>query len=305
MSSTESSLALSTTTAAAGRHLYGMGVTALGVFILSFEAVLVRLAATSGWNVAFWRGVFITLALALLLLWREGGAGFRVFRRGLAPWLCAFLFGTSGFFFVLSLTLTKAANTVVLASSAPIFAALLSWLWLRERVPLRTWIAIAVAFAGVVLVFAGSMSGDGWLGNLCALVPALSLGGTFTVLRRHPDLPRMPLVWGGGVVTALFALPLAEPLTLSWSGYAAVALQGGLVLPASMVLMAVGTRYLSAPEVSLFLLIEATLGPVWVWLAVGEQPPALTFVGGAMILVTLAVHAWLGAVRTQSTLQPR
>ncbi len=274
-------------------HLLGSGITAAGVFVLSFEALLVRIADTSGWNAAFWRGSLMMVMMLFVVLWRHGPSGFRVFRRQPAAWVCGGLYGLSGFCFVSSLAHTAVANTVVLASSAPLFAALLTRVWLREAVAARTWLAIAVAFCGVAVVFAGSMSTGGWVGDVFALGAAFSLGSNFSVMRRHPGLPRFPLVFLGGAVTALLALPLADPLSLSPQGYLALALLGMVVIPIAYVGMAEGTRYLSSPEVSLFLLVEAALAPVWVWWVMGELPPRLTVLGGGLILGVLVLHAVL------------
>src|SRR5699024_8260928 len=77
-------------------------------------------------------------------------------------------------------------------------------------------------------------------------------------------------------------------------GYAALGVMGLLQMPAAMVLFATATRYLPSAEVALFILIESVMGPIWVWLVLGEVPPRLTFVGGTLILLTVAVHAVLG-----------
>src|SRR5699024_5390972 len=85
-----------------------------------------------------------------------------------------------------------------------------------------------------------------------------------------------------------------QPLSLELSSYAALGVMGLVQMPAAMVLFATATRYLPSAEVALFILIESVLGPIWVWLVVGEVPPPLTFVGGAVILLTVAIHAVLG-----------
>jgi drug/metabolite transporter (DMT)-like permease len=98
---------------------------------------------------------------------------------------------------------------------------------------------------------------------------------------------------------ALVAFPMAQPFGLPWQSYAVLAVMGMVQMPVALVLMAVGTRYLPAPEVSLYLLVEAVLAPVWVWLAVGEAPPWATFLGGAVIIATLAIHSWLSLMTAQ------
>lgn len=276
-------------------HIRGMGLTGLGVLVLSFEAMLVRVSGAGGWEAAFWRGAMLTIVLGAVLLVRDGRRPFRVFvEGGVAAWACAFLFGASGFCFILSLGYTKVANTVVLASCTPVFAALLSRFWLREPVPLRTWIAIAIALAGVAVVFSGSLGAGNWRGDLIALGAAVCMGTNLTILRRHRDMPRSALVWGSGIATVMLALPVAAPFTLTPVGYLSLALLGGVVIPTAQILMGVGTRYLSSPEVSLFLLVETVMGPLWVWFAVRELPPALTVAGGALIVGTLVVHGYLG-----------
>ena len=269
-------------------------IVGAGVLAISFDAVLIRLAAADGWTVAFWRGGFIALSVGVL----AAVAGCR-FRAGLAghggaATASSFLFAATGLLFVLSVMHTRAANTVVIVSAAPLFAAFFTRVFLAEVVHPRTWMAIGAAFAGVVVVFYGSLGGGGWLGDSLALLAAVLFAANHTLLRRYPDLPRLPLVCASGLLTALLALPFAQPFDLGWHSYGWLALMGLVQMPTAMVLMAVGTRYLPAPEVGLFLLLEALLGPLWVWLGVGEEPPAATFAGGVLIVATLGAHAWLG-----------
>jgi drug/metabolite transporter (DMT)-like permease len=72
-----------------------------------------------------------------------------------------------------------------------------------------------------------------------------------------------------------------------------LALSGLAQMPVAMVLVSVGTRFLPPPEVTLLLLIETLLGPIWVWQAVGEVPGRATLLGGSLILVTLIIHSYL------------
>ena len=74
---------------------------------------------------------------------------------------------------------------------------------------------------------------------------------------------------------------------------------GGIVLPVSFTLITIGPRYLPAPEVSLILLTETILGPIWVWLALNEVPQATTLVAGALIISTLAVHTFMSLWATR------
>lgn len=275
-------------------HSRGIVIAAVGVVVLSFDAILVRLTAASGWDIVFWRGWLICTALGAYMLIRHQPVSLPATRR---QWAAAafitVLYGVDTSLFVFAVTLTTVANTVVLLSCSPFFAAIFSWIFLGERVRLRTWVAIAAAMGGVTLVFSGSLELGTSPGDLLALLLAIFVGVTMTVLRSVPDLPRTPLVCGAGAVAGLMAWPLADPLALPAAAYGWLAVMGLVQMPVASVLLMTATRYLPAPEVSLFLLIETVLGPLWVWLALGEEPPALTLLGGAVILGAIAVHSWL------------
>lgn len=287
----------------AGRQLRGMGIAALGILVLSFDSLLVRISGAGAWEIVFWRGLLVALSLGAITLVSRRSEAAALVRQGGAPALaCVLLFGIDSALFVLSVMHTRVANTVVILSAAPLFAGLFTWLFLREGVAPRTWAAIAAAVAGVLLVFAGSVNLGGLTGDALALTAAVLAAANLTVLRRFPYLPRIPMVAASGLITALIAVPFAEPLVLGAQAYAALAVMGLVQMPAAMVLMAVATRYLSAPEVSLFLLVETVLAPVWVYLAVGEEPPPLTFAGGALILAAIAVHSWLSLRRAGSVI---
>ncbi|MGB5406239.1 MAG: EamA family transporter, partial [Thiogranum sp.] len=95
----------------------------------------------------------------------------------------------------------------------------------------------------------------------------------------------------GGLLMALITLPLATPLQLPWSSYGWLAISGLSQMPLAIFLMTIGTRFLPAAEVSLFLLLETVMAPIWVWLVLGEVPPAKTLAGGGLILLTLILHS--------------
>jgi drug/metabolite transporter (DMT)-like permease len=275
-------------------HARGMAIVSLGIFVLSFDALMVRLADTSAWNVIFWRGVFIFFALATYDGLVQRGKGLRIFTSMLGPSLMAGLIAGVGLaLFPLSIMHTAVANTVVILTTTPFFAALFTRLLLGEPVARRTWLAIITVGFGVGWIFSGSLSGDGLVGDVLALCAAALFGYNITYLRGHPDLPRIPVVAASGIISATLMVPLASPLDVSESGLQVLALSGLAQMPLAMVLVSVGTRFLPPPEVTLLLLIETLLGPIWVWQAFGEVPGRATLLGGSLILVTLIVHSYL------------
>ncbi|MES9965376.1 MAG: DMT family transporter [Candidatus Sedimenticola sp. 20ELBAFRAG] len=274
-------------------HTTGAITVTLGVLILSFDALLIRLADAPAWDVVFWRGAFMAFSLFLVISFqKQRNSMQRFISFGWTALFTALLQGVGSALFVLAVSHTSVANTVVLIATAPLFAAIASHFFLKERVHLRTWISCVIVVLGVGLVFSSAIELEQNTGNIYAILAAMTLGGNLTILRRHHDLPRMPVVAVSGIVTALLALPLSAPLLLSTESYAWLALMGVVQMPIALVLITSGTRYLTSPEVSLFLLMETLFGPIWVWLVLGETVSRQTLVGGMIIIGTLVIYSW-------------
>ena len=137
--------------------------------------------------------------------------------------------------------------------------------------------------------------------------PACSLCFAYfmVLLRKAGDVDSTPAVGVSGLFTALLALPLvfltgegtAAILSLDAAQWGWIALGSLVVLPLSFGLISIGPRYLPAAEVSLLILLEAVLGPFWVWLVLDEHPTTAALIGGVVVLATLALHSLWGLRR--------
>ncbi|OQX37664.1 MAG: EamA family transporter [Candidatus Sedimenticola endophacoides] len=275
-------------------HGTGIALAVAGVLILSFDALLIRLSGTDSWTISFWRGAFLFLSLTAVQFvygWRETRP--LLLRHWKMVALLALLYGIGGALFVASISFTSTANTVVILSSSAFFAALFSRLLMNERVRPRTWIAIGASITGVLVVFSGSFGKFNLLGDILALVLAANMGLLLSLMRRCSHLPRIPIIALSGLAMLTLALPFAHPGAVTLPGLGWLALMGLVQIPLAAVLLMNATRYLSSPEVSLFLLIETVLGPLWVWGVQGEQPPGNTLLGGLFVIGAIAVHSLL------------
>ncbi|MGL1832230.1 DMT family transporter [Rhodocyclaceae bacterium SMB388] len=272
----------------------GIGIASIGVLVLSFDALLIRLANASEWNVVFWRGWLMMLSIGVAILVTRQRIRLPATRLALAgaAAICM-LYGLNSALFVYSISHTSTANTVVILASAPLFAALFSWLFLRERISTRTLFAIVMAITGVCVIFVGSLDAPRWRGDLAAVTIAVTMGASLTLLRRFPDMPRLPLIALSGAVAGMIAIPFAEPLSLAAASYGWLALMGLVQIPLATLMIMIAPRYLPSAEVGLFLLIETVLGPFWVWLVISEQVPDDTLLGGIIILAAIAMNSWL------------
>jgi drug/metabolite transporter (DMT)-like permease len=109
-------------------------------------------------------------------------------------------------------------------------------------------------------------------------------------VRRFPGISSFAAISTGGLLTAILILPLAAPLSVSQADMGYLLIMGLYMLPVATALLFLGPRYIPAPEVGLLLLLESILGPVWVWLALGEQPGNSTLLGGVIVLSTLVIN---------------
>ena len=282
----------------AGQHILGITFALVGVLVLSPDALLIRLIEADRATLLFWRallqGTTLTLVLALMYRGRLPGMIMDMGRTGI---IATVVFATTMILFVSSITLTAAANTLFIMATAPLFAALISWLFMGERVALRTWVAIVSALVGVGIILGGGVGvgGGSLLGNVLGVGAALSLATQLSIARHARAVNLVPALAAGMVlVTAIAWSTYAEPLDLGPGDPFWLFLLGVIVLPIAFGLLTLAPRYVASPEVSLIMQLEAVLGPIWVWMGVGEVPPTATFIGGAIVLVTLVVHSSLG-----------
>jgi drug/metabolite transporter (DMT)-like permease len=263
----------------------------------STGGIFVRnVASADGWEIVFWRSVFMVAFLfAVLAWWHRGAVWSKIAAVGTAGVLSGALLAATFFFFILSLMRNTAANTFVLMSTGPFFVAVFGWIFLRERVPLRTWLAIGVALAGITLMFADGLEAGRSIGNLLALGVPTAFALNVVVLRRmHAGVDMVPAVMIAGLISIAVALPFALPLDPNPRDLAVLAPMGFLQLGLGCLLMTKATRYLTAGEVGLLSLIETILAPLWVWIGVGERPTELALAGGVIVFGALVANEWVG-----------
>jgi drug/metabolite transporter (DMT)-like permease len=275
-------------------HARGLALAVTGILILAPDSLLIRLITVDHWSLLFWRGLmtFITLTLLLFYNYRRGTLA-RFQAIGGVGLVVALLFALNTSLFVISIRHTAVANTLVLLSAAPLFAAVFSSLFLREHAPLRTWIATLIGVASITLIMADNRGATNLIGDGAALALTINMAAILTLLRYMRSNNAVPIVALSGLLLALAMLLPSQPFSLSGSDWVYMSLLGFVVIPFSFALLLTAPRYLPAPEVGLVFLLETILGPFLVWLVLGEEPPVATLVGGVVLVTTLVGHAAL------------
>jgi drug/metabolite transporter (DMT)-like permease len=237
------------------------------------------------------RAVFAAIALfALVVVMERRGtvAAFRSMgRSGVA--MAVFLAISSGTF-LLALNHTTVANVLFMQAAAPMMAALLGWALLSERIDGRTWVALALAGAGVVLMAAGSFDAGAAAVGLPFLMTA-SFAAVIVIARHRRDVSMMPATCASQVLVVLACLPFVALGSASDSDWAILAALGVGQMGLGLAFLTIGARLIPPAQVAIISLLEVVLGPLWVWLAYDERPGASTLAGGAIVVAAVLVQA--------------
>lgn len=243
------------------------------------------------WQYLFYRGMTVAVLLLIYLLTREGLAVVDHFKRiGLAELIgaCGLVAAFSGY--ILSITVTTAANTLFMLAAAPFIAAFLGIVLLQERVRLITWAAMIIAFLGIgVMVLEGLESGN-LFGGLIALVSALGFAVFSVSLRYRRQSPKFTTIALAGILCALVTLfiifidndTLAMPFRNVY-----LSILHGIIVGFGLILYSMGSKILPAAQLTLLSMVEVVGGVLWVYLpifGIHEVPSVLTVIGGVIVL---------------------
>ena len=269
----------------------GLLITTLGVLFVVPDSLFVRLITAEPMVVAFWRSLVSGLLIALALLVTGGFKAFSVIlQMGGLGWLYCAAIGSTSPAFVLAVSNTSVANVVFIFAAIPVFAAFLSWIFLKEPVTRRlilTMIGVGVGLA--IIAFGGEEGGLAhWSGDAFALYVAFAYAGALTILRGLKDLSMVPAIPVGYLLSALVIALFIDPFG-QWNGNINLYAAHGFFIALATCGLTLGPRYISSPEVSLLILLESILAPLLVWVVLGENPGQATLVGGAIVIATLTV----------------
>jgi drug/metabolite transporter (DMT)-like permease len=272
-------------------HRRGVLLVAAGSLLLSPDSMLLRLMAASPWTILFFRG--LCGCVGYLAIMRVERTTLRIPRSWPRPATVAIacLSGLANVCFVYSVRHTSVALALAIIATAPAFTAILGAVFVGDPVAPGTRFAIVVVLAGVGSIFAWRPQGGPLLPDLTALCGALAIATMIVVVRHTQGRNVVPAQAAGGLLTALAVLPVADPLGTGPRTLAIAVGSGLLLLPIALVMVMRGPRYLVSAEVSLLLLLETVLGPIWVWAALGEAPSLRSAFTAAVIVVALAVSA--------------
>lgn len=295
-------------TSPSGEQRLGFLLVFLAALCWSVGGMIARfIEAGDTWTVVFWRSAWAASFLLGYMIWRDGVAGtITLFRRmglpGIAVGCCFAIASTS---FVVALSYTTVANILLIQAGAPLFAALMGFLILGERVSLGTWIAIAVVIAGVGVMVSDSLTGNmSPIGDGLALLIVLAFSIATILTRRFSDVRMTPAMCLGTMIAGTFAATQASTFVVDASDMAFLFAFGAINLGLGMAFFATGARMIPAAYAALLSTFEPLFGPIWVWLVHNEVPSTRTLIGGSIVFAMLLVHITMEFRRLSKPARP-
>ncbi|MCP5071887.1 MAG: EamA family transporter [Rhodobacteraceae bacterium] len=254
------------------------------------------------WQILLYRSISLSVFLYFVILIRSGENPFRQVRRAGFPAVIAGLSLVAAYSGgIYAIQTTSVAQAMLLFASAPFLTAVLGWIVLRERVRRATWIAILVAMFGIGIMVADKSSGGALMGSLAALGSALGFAVFTVALRWGKSGEMLPSVFLSGIFAILITSTICWSLGLTFAlsrhdGGIAMGM-GVFQVGSGLILYTLGSKNLPAAELTLLSLAEVLLGPLWVWLFLGETATLNTLLGGCLLLTAIMGNAFSGTRR--------
>jgi drug/metabolite transporter (DMT)-like permease len=195
--------------------------------------------------------------------------------------------------FVIANKLTSPANAILLQYTAPVWAALLGWLFLREKPHWEHWGALLLVGAGMLLFFRNSLGGGSLTGDCLALISGVTFGANTVFLRKAKDQNPADIVLLSNVLTAAASIPFffLYPPGPGAMNILGVSFMGIFQIGAASALFAFGIQRVNAVQAMLTAMIEPVLNPMWVFLVTGEGPSLSAISGGSIIILAVLVSS--------------
>lgn len=272
----------------------GAALVATSGVVFSITAIVLRAVdEATDWQVLAYRGASTAAAMVLLVWLRRNGRPVRLRETTWRTFAAGTVLASTSMLYVLALSRTSAATTLFLLAAAPIYAAIIGWLVLGESVPRTTKIAIGITAIGIAVMVGTGLDAGSGVGVLLAAIIPVTIGLYNVIMRADGGADPIVPALIAGVVLMVVAGTIAlavDGLAVSYRDAFLASLTGGVALGIGLPLFNLGHKSVAAAKVSLLLMTEVVLAPLWVWIWPGETPELGTLVGGAIVLATVA---WL------------
>ena len=264
-----------------------------GGFCLSWGGLILRtFESASIWQILFYRSIFFLWVLIAFILLTYGKKTFKKIKEAGVPGLIGGVFLSTNFVaYMYSMMETTVANVVFIISTQTVFLPIVAYIFLKEKISPRGYVAIMLAMIGVTLMIGDSLGTGSLKGNLAALTIPINFSVLVLIIRKYPKVDMIPAIFYAGILSCLYGLLLLENFTISTKDIWLAFLLGVPQLAFGFIFITIGSRTTPAVMVGLLMLMESIFAPIWVWLFYNEIPPISVLVGGMIILSAVVMKS--------------
>ncbi len=267
-------------------------LTSIGIFIMSVESLMIKYTTVSSFVFSFYLGIFIFASTAGSLLFKKKEYVKNALTSSFGMLIiCATMMSISNIFFITAVKTTIVANVVIIFSTSALFSSLIADLLYKEKMTRNIFYASFFMFIGLFIIFSDELSFGSMEGNIYALLCTILFSVSFVLLSKYKEMDRVVLTALSGVALSVITYFLSDDLKIDTTNLLIVMSMGLVISSISRVLIGNGAKYISASEVSLLMLIETIMAPIWVWIFLNEIPSSNTYIGGSIIILTLIVNS--------------
>jgi DME family drug/metabolite transporter len=261
----------------------------MGAFFLSWGGLLVREWEGSDiWQILFWRAFFFTITLIVFLYFTYRNKFISTIKKSGFPGLLGGITTSIGFIaYIISMTETTVANVLFIISTQTIWLAIFGYLFLKEKISLKTFFSIILAMTGIAVMIGGSLDTGSLFGNLVALFIPINFAFLILLIRKFSQLDLVPALFYGGIIIMIVAFFMSDTILVSKNNLLVGFLLGTFQHACGFICIVIGARSTPAAVVGLLMLFETLLGPLWVYIFLNEIPPVSVFIGGSIIVIAV------------------
>lgn len=206
----------------------------------------------------------------------------------------ALCYASFNYCFNISTKLASSAIAIMMQYTAPIYVAVLAWIFLKEKITKADIVSLLVVFAGMILFFMDGGASGSTLGKVIAVFNGITFAGNSIFLRLQKNGNPVMSVFLGNVISGIIGIPFMISAGVPNGKSMVFLLIAGFLCAFTYALYAKASTGLSALETVLLPILDPVLNPVWVFIFLGEVPGKMAIIGAVIVLGAVFVRSIYG-----------
>jgi len=266
----------------------GIAYVACAALMWSTAGIWVRYLSLDIWTIQAGRAFCGALSLFVYLLFQDRQSLLRPYRTiNLAGYIVVPINALGMAAYMVALHWTTVADVMIVYTTLPFVVALVGWLWMRERVKMRTMFASAIALSGVTFMVGGSYQSGTVKGDLAAFGMVVSFAVLVILSRRYPKMSMPAHSVLSGLLCAAVAYPMADFASVTLNDALLLLILGSITIGVANVMYMRGVALIPPAEAGLIGLLDTIIAPLWVFWIFNERPADGALIGGGIVLAAV------------------